>query len=455
MEMSASLSSALSDARDRARAGGRGTFVSVVRSARTDVDPAALYTEDGPTSVLWQQPDRDVHIVGRGVAADTGVHPGPSRFDDARAALADTLERLTVVHIDRSPVLPILLGGFSFADDTRWEVGPGRLVLPELTYVRRDGRAAWIRSTGVGPDTDIDDVEATLTRELAHLAQLGGGWRPPLPVPPAHPVDPGDQEYPKMVRQALDAIERGQVDKLVVARAADLEPPFDLIGVLATLRERYPGCVTFAFRFGQEVFIGATPELLVRVRHGRLQTAAVAGTAPRGEGFEEDHALGMSLLSSEKDRREHGYVYGEIRARLAKAGVHLDDLRAPEILKLAGLQHLWTRITGDVPDGTSLLGIVGALHPTPAVAGLPVDVSRRWLIDHENLDRGWYAGPIGFLDSSGDGEFHVALRSAHIDSDRARLFAGAGVVAGSKPERELAETELKFQAVGRAVRAAS
>ena len=448
------LGPVLSEAQDRSRH-GRPVCVAVVATARMDVDPAALYTDDGAASFVWQQPDRDVHISGYGAAAEITPPAGPGRFAACREAVGDVVERLAVVHRDRSPMAPVFVGGFSFAESTDWKMGPGRLVLPELTYIRRDGRAAWIRCASVDADTDVIRLEADLERQFTHLDHLGGGWRSPLPLPGAQPVDPGDQEYPKLVRQALDAIDRGQVDKVVVARSADLHPPFDAVGVLATLRDRFPGCVTFAFRVDDELFLGATPELLARVRRGVLHTAAVAGTAPRGEGFDEDHALGTALLSSDKDRLEHEYVYREIRARLDAAGVRLDDERAPEVLKLAGLQHLWTRVTGEVAEDSSLLEIVEALHPTSAVAGLPGPAAREWLAAHERLDRGWFAGPVGFLDTGGDGEFHVALRSAHIDSTRARLFAGAGIVAGSDPGLELAETELKFQAVGRAVRAAS
>ena len=201
--------------------------------------------------------------------------------------------------------------------------------------------------------------------------------------------------------------------------------------------------------------MGATPELLARMRNGLVETAAVAGTAPRGSDFEVDHALGEELLGDPKERREHDLVYREIRRRLEGAGVDVDGPRPPEVLKLPGLQHLWTRITGAASPGTSLLTVIGRLHPTPAVAGLPVDRAVTWLADHEGLDRGWYAGPVGYVGPSGDGEFRVGLRSARILGDAVTLYAGAGVVAGSDPDRELAETELKFQAVGRVLRGTS
>lgn len=431
---------------------GRPRLLAVVAPARTDVDCAALFTEDGPFSLVWEQPDREVALVGRGIVRLLEAEDTAQRFRSMARRVDELFDDLTVVTCDGSPLEPVLTGGFSFSSTTDWRMGPGRLILPELSYIRRDGRAAWIRAVEVVGDTDVTAVAADVARELTRLSSLGGGWLPPRRLAPARPLDPASAAYPKLVQQAVEHIESGALQKVVAARAVTFDQDVNFIETIATLRATYPGCATFAFRLGSETFVGATPELLARTAAERVETMAVAGTAPRGESFDADHALGLGLLADPKELWEHDVVYGEIRARLQQAGVVLDEPRDPEVLKLPGLQHLWTRVTGTAGPATSLLDIVGRLHPTPAVAGVPADAAIRWLEDHEELDRGWYAGPVGYIGPSGDGEFRVALRCGLVRDHRVILYAGAGVVAGSTPDRELAETELKFQALGRAVR---
>lgn len=454
MAVAGDLFEALRGAAEAVRAGARAPLVCVVRTARMDVDCAALFTEDGEASVVWEQPDRDVHIAARGVVAEIRGERAASRFGTLARRAEVLFEDMAVVRMDRSPMEPVLLGGFAFSEATDWALGDGRLILPELTYIRRDGRAAWIRSIVVEPRSDPVQLAGDVTRELMRLSELGGGWLPPRPIGPAQPFNPADPDYPKLVQRAIEEIARGGIAKLVPARTVEMTQKVDVVQLLATLRDRYQGCATFAFRFGDSTFVGATPELLARMRNGTVETAAVAGTGPRGETFDADHALGLALLNDPKERLEHSVVYDEIRARLVAAGVAVDEPRTPEILKLPGLQHLWTRVTGTA-DSRSLIDLLAHLHPTPAVAGLPVGSAVRWLEDNEAFDRGWYGGPIGYISQSGDGEFRVGLRSGLLDADTVQLFAGAGIVAGSTPDRELAETELKFQALGQAIRAAA
>jgi isochorismate synthase len=213
--------------------------------------------------------------------------------------------------------------------------------------------------------------------------------------------------------------------------------------VLEGLAELAPACTVFAFRRGGRCFVGATPEKLLEKQGNRVRTEALAGSAaPAGHS---------ALLQSEKDRAEHQHVVDAIRARLVAIGASVSGACAPELRALSHVVHLHTPITAELSTPLHVLDVVAALHPTPAVGGVPEAAALAWLARHEPFARGWYASPVGWFDERGDGDFRVALRSAVLAGDRAHLFAGAGIVRGSRPEMELAETRLKLAALGRAL----
>ncbi len=212
---------------------------------------------------------------------------------------------------------------------------------------------------------------------------------------------------------------------------------------------------------GEDTFLAATPEILVRVEGDRVETAALAGSAPRGRTPEEDAALASALQSSAKEQAEHAHVVEALSRVLAPRCAELEIDDTPGLRQLFGIQHLETLVSGRLLESEegqdAVLGLVAALHPTPAVGGVPHARASDWLRRFEGLDRGWYASPIGWLDAAGGGDFCVALRSALIRigssesgreaTTRAWLFAGAGIVAGSVPEQELAETRIKLRAL--------
>ncbi len=271
------------------------------------------------------------------------------------------------------------------------------------------------------------------------------------------------------VEDALAAFARGSLSKVVLARSlsVDHDGEVDLIAFLARLRALYPTCTLVAMGRGADTFLAATPETLVRVREGRVETAALAGSAPRGRTPAEDEVLARGLLENPKERAEHAHVVEAIRAVLEGSCEAVEIPEAPVLRQLFGIQHLETPIRARLPaartkgdarsPSVDALGLVDALHPTPAVCGVPRPAAQAWLARSEGLDRGWYAAPIGWLDTQGGGDFRVALRSALIrnglaedgrfGSSRALLFAGAGLVEGSDPERELVETRIKLRAL--------
>ena len=238
--------------------------------------------------------------------------------------------------------------------------------------------------------------------------------------------------------------------KVVLARAVDLtaDQPLHPLLVLNGLRQRFPDCYSFSFSAGGgPSFIGASPERLLRVSRGVLETEALAGSARRGGSASEDAALASALARSDKDLREHGQVLADIRARLEPLTTTLEVPAAPQVRRLANVQHLHTPVRGSLRPEAHPLDVLAELHPTPAVGGSPRAAALAAIADLEEFPRGLYAGALGWLNARGGGEFFVGLRSALIEGNTARLYAGAGIVAGSAPEKELAETDLKLRAM--------
>jgi menaquinone-specific isochorismate synthase len=211
--------------------------------------------------------------------------------------------------------------------------------------------------------------------------------------------------------------------------------------MLRRLAARYPDCFTFACAG----LVGATPELLIRRDGCEVSSLVLAGTMPRGVTAAEDARLAAALLGSAKDNEEHGYAAASLRDAIAPLCETLDIASRPELIRLANVQHLGTRVRGTLAADRSALALAAALHPTAAVGGTPTDAAVELIRELESMDRERYAGPVGWVDADGNGEWGIALRCAQLAGDRARLFAGCGIVAGSDPAAELAEAQVKFR----------
>ena len=399
--------------------------LELVRAGATSFSTAAYFGKRG-----------DFEIGGLGVAWRTVAPYGDDRFK----SLAASLDWITTV----DPALRAIVG-FSFEPD-----GPRRPEWDGFTST-----AAIVPMAFVVGEADTRRLVVALppgrssSEVLASLAGL-------LEQPPAtsmqaadHTIEsrPAPAQWVEAVRESVDAIDRGALDKVVLARSVNVRAdiaaaPFDLV---ARLRSAYPGCFAFGWQEGEGTFVGASPELLIE-RHGeQVRSKPLAGSAPRGEGEEEDRALGEALMASAKDRREHTVVVEDIVARLKPITKQLTAPSAPALLKMANVQHLSTEIIGSLASLKSVIDVAGILHPTPAVAGLPRTEVLAFIGKVETIDRGWYSGGIGWMDSRGDGQIAVALRCALVRGDTAHLYAGAGIVGGSHPEQELEETRLKFR----------
>ncbi|PSB21447.1 isochorismate synthase [Phormidesmis priestleyi ULC007] len=255
--------------------------------------------------------------------------------------------------------------------------------------------------------------------------------------------------FKKSVLSVLESIQKKHLHKIVLAHALDvtLPIPFNLVNSLNNLRRLYSNCYIFSTNNSQgQTFIGASPERLVKIHNQHLETDALAGSAPRGKTAIEDIQLADRLLSSQKETHEHQVVIDFITRHLEELGLNTQRSSA-RLLQLPNIQHLHTPIRATVPSRVHLLDVVAKLHPTPAVAGAPRELACEQIRHYEQFERSLYAAPIGWVDQQGNGEFAVGIRSAVLNGCHARLFAGAGIVAGSNPDKELTEVQLKLQAL--------
>lgn len=420
------------------------------------VDPIGLFAaaaEADLEAALWLRPSEGLALVGvgRAWAAEGG---GPERFREAEAAWRDLLGDATL----EGDAEPALLGGLGFAgrppvhEDPWAPFGPSSLVLPKLLYTSR-GRACRLTASAVGaPEPRAVDVR------WEQLADRARALTPPSAGMVARPVfaplrtersQPNEAAWHRTVETMAGAVGRGRLDKVVLARRVDLRSPveLDVPNALRRLAASAPESTIYAFRRSGRTFLGATPERLVRVEGKRFRTVAIAGTIGRGADEAEDARLAQELLASEKDREEHAIVVQAIRSLLAPVAEHVTMAASPSVMTLRFVQHLATEIDGTLPEHAGLLALGERLHPTPAVGGAPRDAALAMIDEHEGFDRGWYAGPVGWLDAAGDGELCVALRCGIVDRTRATLFAGCGIVADSDPAREWEESRIKLRAV--------
>ena len=323
---------------------------------------------------------------------------------------------------------------------------------PWLLYTRRGTNAATL--TLFAPPAELesfaDQVEETLS--LLRAAAVPGASAAPAAWPtPAPPADETNQEALRwcvLADRICAAIARGEYEKVVLARRVEiaLARRPELGAVLARLRAQAPECTRFLLAHGGATFLGATPERLIRKQGSVIDSEAVAGSINSGD------PSGVSkLLESEKDLLEHGVVVRDIVAALEPVTDELEHPRRPELHRLKHVLHLRTPIRGRVPENRHVLSLVERLHPTPAVGGVPTAAAQAWIARHERHERGWYAGPFGWFDASGDGEFVVALRSGVLVGERAHLYVGAGIVQGSAPDDEFIETQWKLAAMAGAL----
>ena len=370
---------------------------------------------------------------------------GPRRFELAQRFSAVSLGRLAAPQSSPPLARPRVLLAFSFFDSPlqEGEGVPGvQAVLPRW-QLSRQGRHCWLRlQRTLGGEVSARALAEELWEQAQRLSQLPSdpcANQGDAPGPAILDSPAWQKGYRSVVQRGLELVEGGELRKLVLAVRQQLllAQPLDPLLLLAQLRQRQPGSCRFLWQQGDgPALLGASPERLLTVRQGQLRSDALAGTSPVGPQAEQ-------LLHSDKDRREHELVVEAITEVLQQAGLTPRRPRHPRLARHGQLVHLHTPITAPL-DEQQPLAVAAALHPTPAVAGLPRREAMAALRSLEPFERGYYAAPIGWIDSEGDTELRVAIRSGCLQGQRLELTAGAGLVRGSAVDHELAEVALKL-----------
>jgi isochorismate synthase len=422
-------------------------------------DPLAVAAASRRAHEPWfclEQPARD----GTAVAALGCAHELSAAGAERFAALAAAWRELSAAALCDEPAGPagaglVALGGFAFDDrgggSPAWDgFAPASLIVPELALARRGGETWLTLSAAVAPDDAREDLLARAAERLAALREAplplldpapAGRFRVVSPMPPAH--------YEEAVARAVARIAAGELEKVVLAREVEVHAPgaYDVRALLGVLREAFAECFVFAVGRGEATLVGASPELLVRREGQRAATVALAGSARRSADPAVDDHLGERLLRSDKDRAENAIVARRIARALRPHSLWVTAAPEPALVRIANIQHLATPIRAQLAQPLDAVALAGVLHPTPAVGGEPAARAVALIPALEGLDRGWYAGAIGWVDGAGDGEFCVALRCALLRGRLARCYAGCGIVRDSEPAAELAETEIKLDAL--------
>jgi menaquinone-specific isochorismate synthase len=377
--------------------------------------------------VSWLR--RGEGLVGWGVAARLETS-GPTRFSDADKWWSETVARAQVDDAVGEPGTGMVcFGTFAFADDP----GDSVLVIPQVVVGRRGDRT-WLTTVSV---------------EAPTLAPT------PAPQPPVGLVFSdgarNGEEWMTVVAEAVGRIASGDLEKVVLARdlIAATDEPLDVRWPLRRLADQYEMCWTFHV----DGLFGATPEMLVRRERGLVTSRVLAGTIRRTGDDERDLALAATLARSSKDLEEHEYAVRSVADALEPHCSSMNVPEAPFVLHLPNVMHLATDVNGVVHDVASSLQLAESLHPSAAVGGTPTQAAVELIAEIEGMPRDRYAGPVGWMDASGDGEWGIALRSAMVTDGGVRLFAGCGIVASSDPEAELAESQAKFVPVRDALEA--
>jgi salicylate biosynthesis isochorismate synthase/menaquinone-specific isochorismate synthase len=439
----------------RARATGEPGLISVSVALPGAVDPTAVVVasrRDGEAWFCFEQPDRESSAVAALGCVRAFEPSGQRRFPAVASAWR---ELASTAHCDPPPGLPgsglIAVGGFAFAPGgaaaPAWDgFAAASLIVPEVSFARY-GAQTWLTlSAEVAPDDTKVDVLARCDGRLGSLRfrplplvdpAPAGRFEVLSPMPPAH--------FEEAVARAVERIRGGELEKIVLAREVEVHAPnsHDPAAILGLLREAFSSSFVFAVGRGDATFLGATPELLVRRDGQRATTVALAGSTRRSADPAVDDHLGEALLRSEKDREENAIVARRIARGLRAHAIWVAVAPEPVLVRVANIQHLARPIRAQLASSLGAVELVALLHPTPAVGAEPAG-ALDLIPALEGLDRGWYAGAVGWTDAGGDGEFCVALRSALLRGRVAHCYAGCGIVADSDPAAELAESELKL-----------
>jgi salicylate biosynthesis isochorismate synthase len=440
------------------RRGGAGVLAALTVQVARDTDPAAVVFGSRRPGEPWlclEQPERGrVAVAALGCVVALEEH-GPRRFDEVAARWRALAAAAICDPADGRGGGLIAAGGFAFAPEgggsPPWSAfAAASMHVPEVALARHGDEVTLTLAALAQPDDTADGLLARAEQRLGELR------RAPLPLLDPDPVgrytvaaSTPPEHYEAAVARAVERIRAGALEKIVLAREVQVHAPapHDAAAVFGVLREGFPSCFCFCAGRGDAAFVAASPELLIRREGMRASTLALAGSTRRSADPSVDDHLGEQLLRSDKDRAEQAIVARRIERALRPYSVWVATADEPVIVRMANIQHLASPIRAQLRKPVGAIHLAGLLHPTPAVGGEPFAAAEPLIPALEGLDRGWYAGPIGWTDTNEDGEFCVALRCALLSGSVARCYAGVGVVRDSDPAAELAETDVKLAAL--------
>jgi menaquinone-specific isochorismate synthase len=402
----------------------------------------------------WEHGDQAIAMLDVAVAQDVG---GVDRFVQAQEFMQATSESLHVVETEFAPK-PRCYCRFPFFDRALSATVPfatSQICLPKWQISRSRGASHLVVNLRLDAVTDLRLVAAEISARIDQLIKLAGRslTTSRVEVQLQTDVDAIDL-LETAISKSLGAIDRQELQKIVLAHSCVVTATqdFSIPRCLDNLRQHHPDCYTFAINDGWgNCFVGASPERLVSVSDRQLVCDALAGSAPRSQFPQSDRQFAQQLLANGKEQHEHQLVRDFIVDSLQKLGLDPQWSPQPQLLALTNIQHVWTPIQAVLTADLDPLAVVAALHPTPAVAGLPRQLACEKIQELEAVARSLYAAPIGWIDTEGNCEVVVGIRSAIVTGNQARLFAGAGIVAGSEIDREVAEIQLKFQSLYQAL----
>ncbi|MFD1739169.1 isochorismate synthase MenF [Bacillus salitolerans] len=423
-----------------------------------DIDPLIFFTVGRRLfkgeRFYWREPSKNEWIVGLGSAYSIQSNERTSkRFENIEEEWNDLINNgLLFLEEPTKATGPLLFGGFSFDPYKErtplWRDFPeSKLFIPKFMLTYSDGKM-WLTINMVV--TEANNPEVVFQQQLMEEKHILQSVKEPFDFSEECTYTEEEIEVEKWLQSIKDVvshIQNGELDKAVLARELKLvtSTSFPVEAILYRLQENQASSYIFAHESGKSVFIGATPERLIKKDQEKLFSTCLAGSIRRGESIKEDELLEQELLNDHKNLVEHQFVVDMIAKEMEQVCVNIKKPSKPSVFKAKDIQHLYTPIIGEAKEGTPLLTIVQKLHPTPALGGFPQEKALQEIREHEALDRGWYAGPIGWMDSRGNGEFAVAIRSGLFQENRASLFAGCGIVDKSEPNQEYEETQIKFK----------
>ncbi|MFC7787066.1 MULTISPECIES: isochorismate synthase MenF [unclassified Rossellomorea] len=425
------------------------------------VDPLSFYY-GGSSFVgerfLWKDRDHTISLVGIGAAHILSTNEIEERFFTVENEWKRLIvESVVVTGEEIAGTGPLLFGGFSFdplkSIGEEWrQFSNGTFQLP-MFMLTKPGKTNYLTVNFI---CHPDEEESLFYDCIRIKDELLANAR--MPIIPEQPQwlqnrDMKPEEWKDSVQNVVNRLKQGEMDKVVLARKCEVSFDTQVSSdfVLDNLWKQQPDSFVFSFEREDSCFIGATPERLVKKSGEEILSTCLAGSIARGESLESDEKLGEELLLDEKNRYEHQLVVESIQDALTPFCETLTIPSSPQLMKLKDIQHLYTPVIGQASEHTSLINLVEKLHPTPALGGVPRDKALHVIREEEAMDRGLYAGPVGWIDAYGNGEYAVALRSGLLQKDKAYLYAGCGIVADSQPESEFRETQMKFRPMLRAL----